>query len=408
MVKIYLFGIKSFGFLIWIASLWNSKARAFVKGRKNLFEQIENSISRYSGPPIWFHCSSLGEYELSKPLIKGLKIQNPETPIFVTFFSPSGFDEPNMLDVGDEFFYIPLDTPANAKRFLNLLNPKFAVFAKTDLWYFFLLGLEKKRIPSFLFSSQFRPGQIYFKPYGSFFIPRIKGLKRIFVINSESKLLLKKHNVESEVVEDSRFDRVCEIVNQAKNFPLIEKFVGDSKVLVIGSCWPSDLDQIASVLNEYDNLIVVLAPHDISANSILAIQKFFPDNWIKYSELKNYQSAKKEILIIDNIGMLSSLYQYADVAFVGGGFKEGLHNILEPAAWAVPVIYGPQIQKFPEALQLKEKGGGFIVNTSNEMIGILNFLLENGNAKNAGSKARSYVEENRGSVKIIIDQISSL
>lgn len=405
MELMYSFGIRAFSFLVGISSIWNRKAREWKRGRQELFQKIAHELGPEKKTTFWFHSSSLGEYELAKPLISELKALYPQSRTVVTFFSPSGFE--GEKDSGDHFFYLPEDSTKNADRFLDLVNPKAAFFAKTDLWYFFLLKLEQREIPAFLFSARFRPGQFFFKPYGSFFLPRIRGFKKIFVSDQQSRDLLSSKGIDAELSGDSRFDRVSEIVDSAKEFPEIEAFTGNTRVMVVGSCWPSDMDALEPVFSHDLDLKFIVAPHDVSERSIGFYSERL-EGTIKYSELGEVDPTNRKILLIDNIGMLSSLYRYGALAYVGGGFKEGLHNILEPAAWGIPVLFGPELKEFPEAQELVSVGGGFTVSGGENCLRQVTHLLEGSRAKEAGDLAGNYVKSRKGSIRRIIDLLPDL
>jgi 3-deoxy-D-manno-octulosonic-acid transferase len=406
--NIYFFGIRLFALFIRLASFWNVKAKKWVDGQSGLFEKIENSLEPGTGKRFWFHASSLGEYELCKPLIRELKKGNKNCHIVVTFFSPSGFEGKGTLDQGDSFFYLPLDTPGNVKRLLNILNPDAAFFAKNDLWYFYLTALQERKIFTVLFSANFRDEQFYFKWYGRFLLKRIKGFDKIFVQGQGSKTLLEGHGIGSAVVGDSRFDRVAEIVKTGKEYPEIADFIGVKKSLVVGSLWPSDLNQLLPALDKFPEIKVVLAPHDISEVSVTSLETKLGKEAIRYSRFQSEEARTRKFLIIDNIGMLSSLYRYGSLAYVGGGFLEGLHNILEPAAWGLPVLFGPRLKKFPEAYELINWGGGFMVRNSEEVKNILERLLDKKTGSIAGEKARLFVEESKGSIDKIMKELDLL
>ncbi len=388
-----------------VASIWDRKASEWISGRKDLFKRLEDDLKNNPKKRYWFHSSSLGEYELSKPLISGIKTKDPDALVVVTFFSPSAFEGKDSRDQGDLFYYLPLDSPSNAQKFIDLLQPEIAFFARYDLWYFFLLELEKRRIQSVLFSADFRKDQFYFKGLGKFMRNRLARISRIFVVSRKAKDLLAEYGIESKISGDARFDRVAEIVSLDRKFPEIEGFLENNTAFVVGSPWPSDMIHLKDVISTDGKKRVILAPHDISSSSIAYFRSLFPEESILFSELIKDAGSEKRILIIDNIGMLSSIYRYADIAYIGGGFKEGLHNIFEPAGWGKPVLFGPELHKFPEAVQLSQMKGGFVVENSEQIKKTIEYLSDPEVLKNASLMARKFIESGRGSVDLILGSI---
>ena len=400
---LYYVGILIFGLGIRIFSLWNSKAGEWVSGRKDLLKGIQGDLEGKTNKRFWFHASSLGEYELAKPLISGIKSKFPESLIIVTFFSPSAFEGKDSRNVGDLFYYLPLDTPRNAKYLIGAIDPQMAFFARSDLWYFILRELENRKIKTVLFSAFFRIDQFFFKSWGKFMRIRLMNFSKIFVIGEESRKILQDHGISSIVSGDARFDRVAEIVAADRKFPEIEKFVGDQKVFMAGSPWPSDMVHLGPALKNLHDHRFIIAPHDISASSLAYFQKQFNGECILYSQLIQKDAEGRRVLIIDNIGMLSSLYRFATLAYVGGGFKEGLHNVLEPAAWGLPVIFGPEIHKFPEARGLIQSGGGFVVENSQELENTFDLLSDPEKLRAAGENSHAYIQKGKGSVELILN-----
>ncbi len=388
-----------------LASLFNPKARKWVQGRRSWQKKIKGPGEGSGKKVYWFHASSLGEYEMCKPLIKEIKSRNGNSYVFVTFFSPSGFEGIADKELADQFAYLPMEGPSNAKEFVRILDPDFAFFAKYDLWYFFIQALQLKKTPIVLFSASFRKGQFYFSPFGKFFLKRIRLIDHIFVQDQASKDLLDSYGINSEISGDSRFERVAQISESSPDFPEIKNFIGDSNCIVGGSLWPSDIENSGLDRLNLGDWKLILAPHDISEASLNYFEKKFQGT-IRYSALGEISNTS--ILLIDNIGMLSRLYGLADFAFVGGGFKEGLHNILEPAAWSLPVAFGPQIQKFPEAQALVDVGGGFLLSNVQDLENAFSKIEDPEFRKDAGSRSRKFIESGSRSTQIILSRIKAV
>lgn len=307
------------------------------------------------------HCASLGEFEQGRPVLEALRQQYPECKIVLSFFSPSGYEVRKAYPGADYISYLPLDGHKNARLFLDLVQPKLALFVKYEFWHYYLTELQARSIPTVLVSGAFRNDQIFFKWYGGFFRKMLKRFTLLTVQNRPSKELLERIGFAAEITGDTRYDRVVAIAMQAEEFILIEKFKAQSSVLIAGSSWPEDEIILQKSLSSFpENWKVILAPHEIDAAHLHSIKALFGDDCIFYSEFSGTSIAK--VLVIDNIGMLSSLYRYGDIAYVGGGFnKGGIHNVLEPAVFGLPVVFGPVFGKFPEAVDLVENGFAFSV-----------------------------------------------
>ncbi|MET0572956.1 MAG: glycosyltransferase N-terminal domain-containing protein [Pedobacter agri] len=408
MLLLYILGIRLYNLIISIFALFNNKAKLFINGRKNLFQDIENQVNS-NQKHIWFHFASLGEFEQGRPVLEKLKAVYPEKKIVVTFFSPSGYEIRKNYALAD-VFYLPIDTAQNAKRFLNLVNPEMAIFTKYEFWHFYFKELNTWKIPLYVISGIFRPSQAFFKWYGGFYRSILKSVTYFFVQNEESKILLNSIGLNNTVVSgDTRFDRVYENAQTPRSLPEIENFIGDSPVLVCGSTWPED-EKLLSILPEkYPNWRFIVAPHEIHESHIDSIEKQFPVGNMRFSVLASLLKAGNtpipnvQVLIIDNIGMLSSLYRYGKVAYVGGGFGAGIHNTLEAAAFSLPVIFGPKYDKFQEATDLIAIGAAKSVSSADELLNAFDSFLKNDQAANA---AKKYVEDKKGATEIILHQIS--
>lgn len=410
MTLFYLTGIKIYYLLIAIASMFNPKARFWIRGRKGIFNKLEQELS--SNEKIaWFHCASLGEFEQGRPLIEAFKEKYNDYKILLTFYSPSGYEIRKNYEGADYIYYLPLDTPQNAKQFLNIVNPKVVFFIKYEFWYFFIKEIGKREIPLFLVSGIFRKQQRFFKRYAIRSKKMLSYFKLFFVQNEDSAQLLKSIGLENvEVTGDTRFDRVYTIAKSSKNLPLIENFKGNNKLLIAGSTWKPDEDLLIKYINESkSDLKVIIAPHEIHLENITRIIKSINANLksLKYSEANNENITDANVLIIDNIGLLSSLYKYGDIAYIGGGFGKGIHNILEAATFGMPLLFGPNYLKFKEAVDLKKQGGAISIRNYKEFEMSLSKILNNTEYLKICSKISSgYVEKNRGASKTIMENIS--
>jgi 3-deoxy-D-manno-octulosonic-acid transferase len=406
---LYFFGVKIYGILIFIASFFNAKAKQWVDGRKNIFTTIEHTLGDQKEKHIWFHCASLGEFEQGKPIIEAVKKEYPEYKIVVTFFSPSGYETKKNDPVADYFFYLPLDGPKNAKRFLNLIRPSFAFFVKYDFWHFYIKELKALKIPLYFISANFRPSQIFFQWYGSFFDKILRRVTHLFVQNQQSLDLLYKNSIPQVTVSgDTRFDRVFQSSLEVKSFSEIEKFCEKKKILVAGSTWPADEKVLAELINTSgDDFKFIIAPHEIKNERIHHFIKSISKKCIRYSELVKSGDNNAVVLIIDNIGMLSSLYKYADFAFVGGAFSKGLHNILEAVVFGKPVFFGTKYQKFPEATELIKNKTAFSVSHAAELKSKINELCSSPNEmEKIKNVSLNYIKRHQGATGIVMNYLN--
>ncbi len=382
-----------------IASLWNNKAKLFVEGRKTTWNKLQ-AFKPGNNEVYWFHCASLGEFEQARPLIEKLKALKA-CKVIITFFSPSGYEIRKNYDSADLIIYLPKDSSKNARRFLNKVKPTKIFFIKYEFWPNYLLEANKLNIPTYLVSGVFRKNQIFFKWYGGFMKNVLKSFNKVFLQNIKSQVLLDTINIKSIVTGDTRFDRVMDNAKNVKSFPLIEQFINQQPVLVIGSCWQEDESVIFPVLNKINHLKIIVAPHEINEGHLTTIEKQLNKKSIRYSKIEDGKNLSEyEVLIIDNIGMLMHLYQYAKVAYIGGAFGKGLHNILEPASFGVPVIFGNNYAKFPEAFQFIDEGIGFSIGNSSEFEGILNTLSK----QDLSAKVLRFMNTHQGATdKILIE-----
>lgn len=376
----------------------NAKAKLWVSGRKNVFADIEKKARELHGC-YWFHCASLGEFEQGRPVIEAIKKERPTAKIVLTFFSPSGYEVRKNYAGVDAVFYLPADTATNNKKFINLLKPRAAVFVKYEFWYGYLNELKNQEIPSYLVSGIFRPGQHFFKWYGIGGKKALNCFSHLFVQNDESKNLLAGIGITNvSVCGDTRFDRVLEVKNQAKEIPVISEFVGGNKVFVAGSTWPEDEKIIAELIAKKPlGWTFIIAPHEVNASSKSRLQQLFPQA-ATYTNPENLEEAN--VLVLDTIGILSSAYQYATLSYVGGGFNSGIHNVLEAAVYSVPVIFGPNHKRFNEAVDLIEHGAAISVSNAAELQKAFDTLALN---EQAGKQAEAYVMHHVGAAERIVN-----
>ncbi len=405
----YLLGIYVFGSIMKIAALFIPKAKLWQQGRKNWRDKISNSTLKPGTKKVWIHCASLGEFEQGRPIIEKIKKDHPSTQVVLSFFSPSGYEIRKNYDQADLICYLPLDTPKNSKDFISIIQPDLVIFVKYEFWYFFLRELNKQKIPTLLISAIFRPRQLFFKPFGGFYRRILFFFEAIFVQNKNSQHLLEGIKYpNSHIAGDTRVDRVMNLAEKKKDFPLIEQFKGESKLLILGSSWPADEEIVLPFLKAKlpENWKCIIAPHEIGEEHVQKILSRLEEDAIRYSTFSKDQPIKKtRYLIIDNIGMLSSLYQYGKIAYIGGGFGKGIHNTLEPITYGLPVIFGPKYHKFEEANALIKTGGGFFIKNVQDLEKIFTQLLEKSEHEKASQKAKSYILENQGATNMIFSYL---
>ncbi len=404
----YLLGIKLYGAGIFVYALFNQKAAHWIKGRKKNYSTIRKTLKE-GEKRIWFHCPSLGEFEQGRPVLNALRREYPGHKIVLTFFSPSGYEIRKKDPQADYLFYMPLDGPLNSARFIDLVKPEMAFFVKYDFWHFYIKALKTRGIPCYYISCIFRPSQVYFKWYGVFFDKILRRVTHFFVQNQGSLELLYKNSIPSVTVSgDTRFDRVVENSLNRKEHPVISAFKGSSKLLVAGSTWPSDEDRILSAVRKENlDLKWILVPHEINDQHITKLENQLGDTAVRFSRLQEIGHPENyRVILFDNVGMLSSLYAYADIAYVGGGFGSGIHNILEAIVFGVPVIIGPRYEKFQEARDLVSRKVVFPVVNRDQFSMLVDQLLQDEAGR---SKIRevcaAYIQEKKGATSIIIDYL---
>ncbi|HEV8508599.1 MAG TPA: glycosyltransferase N-terminal domain-containing protein [Chitinophagaceae bacterium] len=391
------------------SSIWNEKARKWVNGRKNIFDKIELGVRDSKSGIVWVHCSSLGEFEQGKPFMEKIKVQYPNHKLLITFFSPSGYEVKKDYNGADHVFYLPMDSQKNARKFLDIVKPTLVVFIKYDYWYYYLSEIKRRSINCLLVSAVFREDQAFFKWYGGLQRDMLNCFTQIFVQNEVSRNLLETINVKHcSTSGDTRFDTVVEISEKFERVPLIESFMKDDKTIVAGSTWPKDEEFLQTAFNKLgsDNIKLIIAPHEIHHTHLDELKRLFPAA-IRFSELTVRSSLASSVLIIDNIGMLSRLYRYAFITYVGGGFtKDGVHNVLEAAVYGKPVVFGNNYKKYKEAADLVKIGGAISFSDSEELYNTLTTLLDDQNDYGLRSSAsKHYVQENRGATEKVLNYI---
>jgi len=382
-------------------SPFSVKAKKWVEGRKYIWDSLKRLPA--DKKRIWFHCASLGEYEQALPLIEKLQ---KDAEILLTFFSPSGYEIVKKKNPGALVFYLPHDSKSSAKRFLDAVQPALAVFVRYDLWYYYLCGLKERDIPSILISAVFGKNDIFFRWYGGLFRQMLGCFTHLFVQDEPSRKVLKENGVGSVTVAgNTRVDRVIAIREQARQFPVIERFKDSRRIFIFGSLEPNDEPVALPIANDAfmrEHFNILIAPHLVSGEYILRLKTKISGKVALYSEAESQDNPESEVLIIDSIGMLSTLYRYADLAYIGGGFGEGLHNVLEPAVWGVPIFFGPRIHKFPEAVELAERKGAFKVRNAKDFKRRIQWMIADHSFLAASQNACSrYIREKQGGTEKI-------
>lgn len=408
MVILYQIGIFFYSAVIKAFSPFNAKAGQFVKGRRNWRKELASRIesnARY----IWFHCASLGEFEQGRPVIEEIRKQFPQYRILLTFFSPSGFEVRKNYEQADIVMYLPFDTRGNARRFIRIAQPVMAFFIKYEFWYFYIDELKKKAVPLYIVSAIFRDSQHFFKKSlpGNWYRQMLYKPEHFFVQNEHSGKLLQSAGLNNFTVSgDTRFDRVAAIARGAKNIPLVEKFKGNDLLVVAGSTWKPDEELLVEFINKHDGYKVIIAPHEVSETNINRLVNLLKKSCVRFSKADEKDIRTFQVLIIDSVGLLSSLYRYGELAYIGGGFGVGIHNILEAATFGLPVIFGPNYKKFKEAVDLKKLGGAFPVENFLQLEKILNnFFSDPPGLSEVSEVCKNYVENNTGATSHILRKV---
>ena len=429
---LYDIGMRGYSLATKIAAPFNDKAKLFCKGRKGLLARIVQTV-KSDAPIVWFHASSVGEFEQARPIIEWYKANAPQYKILLTFFSPSGYELRKNYDLADWVFYLPIDTASNARRFVEAVKPKKAIFIKYEFWYNYLTALKRFGTEVYIVSAIFRSNQPFFKWYGSLFRKMLGTYEHLFVQDENSAALLAGVGVKENVTisGDTRFDRVYKITQSSKNLPLVDAFVkvpqsANNLILVAGSSWPPDEALIARILENFSKIRLVVAPHEIGKDHIAAIERTFSIyNPVRYTQLNERfvnsaegseereaickQLSGSRVLVIDCIGILSSVYKYGHVAYIGGGFGVGIHNILEAATYGMPIIFGPNYKKFKEAKDLISLGGATSIENCSDLYDITNKFVNNRSViTEKGAICKKYVMSNIGATQKVVSTIEKL
>jgi 3-deoxy-D-manno-octulosonic-acid transferase len=403
MLIIYNIGIKLYYFFAIIASLVNTKAKAWVNGRK-----AQKVIALPKS--IWFHFASLGEFEQGRPVLEAVKAQYPDQKIVITFFSPSGYEIRKNTPLADAVYYLPLDTAQNAQQFINTIKPAAVIFTKYEYWYHYFNELHKQQIPLYVISAIFRPKQIFFKWYGSLHRNMLTKVTRFFVQDEASKQLLSAIGISNaQVSGDTRFDRVYANAQQPKDLPVIAEFKNNQPVFIAGSTWPADEELLVQIIDKYPDWKFIFASHEIPEDKVSKLISLLPaGKAIRFSQIPVLSTPllTYQVLVIDNIGMLSSLYRYGEIAYIGGGFGVGIHNTLEAAAFGMPVIFGPNYSRFKEARDLVALQAGFSIANEQQLQETADKLITAGEYRHKASIiAKQFVNESKGATEIIMSNI---
>ncbi|MES2410361.1 MAG: glycosyltransferase N-terminal domain-containing protein [Bacteroidota bacterium] len=394
--------------IVKLLAIFSPKIKLFVDGRKSVFQTLESKINS-SDKTIWFHAASLGEFEQGLPVMEKIKLQFPNHKIVLTFFSPSGYEVRKNNTIADVTIYLPLDTNSNAKKFLKLVHPDLVFFIKYEYWPNYLNELKKLNIKTYLISGIFRENQAFFKWYGGFYRHALKAFNYFFVQNESSKLSLQKLGFNDvKISGDTRFDRVVAILERDNSLDFIKQFKNNTTTIVIGSSWPKDENLLVNYINQTNEKVkFIIAPHNIKAEQIQELKNSISKKTILFSEKENTDLSDYDVLIVDTIGILTKIYSYADIAYVGGGFgNPGVHNILEPATFGIPIIVGPNFSHFAEAVALVHQEGCVSISNQNELNDAFSNLISNEDIRHEkGHICSTFVQMNKGATDVIMNQI---
>lgn len=408
MYQIYNFIIILASQIVKLLAVFSPKLSLFVEGRKEVFKRLHEHIAP-NDRTIWFHAASLGEYEQGVPVIEKIKHEYPEHKIVITFFSPSGYEVRKNNTLADVTVYLPLDTQSNAENFIQAIHPEMVFFIKYEFWPNYLKALKKNNIKTYLISGIFREDQLFFKWYGGFYRAALHSFDYFFVQNESSKKLIQSIGFSNvKISGDTRFDRVLAILQQDNTLDFIDQFKNNQTTIVIGSSWPKDESYLMDFINKAsDDIKFIIAPHNIKPDQIAALQNSCTKNVVLFSEKKNTNLSEYNVFIIDTIGILTKIYSYADLAYVGGGFgNPGVHNILEPATFGIPIVIGPNFSHFAEAIALVNMGGCVSISNQTELNTTFNLLLQNDAiCHEKGHICSTFVQMNKGATSTIINHI---
>ena len=408
MNALYNISILFYSILIRLSAPFNIKAKQISKGRAQTFKELQANIIHHR-PIIWVHCASLGEFEQGRPIIEAIRKQHPEYQILLTFFSPSGYEIRKNYDLADYICYLPADTKRNAQKLIELVRPEMVFFVKYEFWFHYIHELKKRNIPLYLVSAIFRENQLFFKntPWGKWYRKMLFCFDQFFVQDDQSVKLL--HGVGIKNVTkagDTRFDRVAEIAQNGKNIPLVEKLKGNSLLVVAGSTWKPDEELLVQYIHSHPETKFIIAPHETKRGNIERLISLLKTPVICYTEATEETVMNKQVLIVDTIGILSSIYKYADLAYIGGGFGVGIHNTLEAAIFGMPIVFGPNYLKFKEATTMVNQGIAFPVNDSPSLNMIFDQLLSSNEKRNSiAGQCTHFTNQNLGATQIILNKV---
>ncbi|MDP6908534.1 MAG: glycosyltransferase N-terminal domain-containing protein [Flavobacteriales bacterium] len=403
MLLLYNISISFYRLGVYLASFINPKATKWIEGRKGLLCEIEQQTAGFDGETVWVHCASLGEFEMARPIIESVKARNPSTRIVVTFFSPSGYEVRKDYQLVDHVFYLPIDSKSNAESFIGAIKPTTVIFVKYDLWFHYLNEAKKAGAKLILISAQFRQKLHFFKLYGTIGRRTLRMFNRIFLVDEKSKKLLDSIAINDAVVcGDTRYDRVVEVAKASESVDVIERFKSHSKLVICGSTWAEDEALLVDCVKANQNVKWVIAPHEVGEENLKRMEKLFADT-VRLSNFSN--SSNAQVLLVDGVGYLSKLYRYADVAYVGGGFKTGLHNILEATAFGVPTIFGPCHSRFPDAGEMDENGLAFSIKNQEELGTRLSGLLSQ-DQTDLRNRILAFMEARTGATRTILQYLN--
>lgn len=388
---------------------FHQKAKKWLAGRKNLFKSLEKEFRENKSSVMWMHCSSLGEFEQGRPLLEAVRKHYPCYKLLLTFYSPSGYEVRKNYEGVDYICYLPLDTTANARKFIEIVNPKLVLWIKYEFWPNILSNVYKQNIPIYLVSGIFRPDQLFFKSYGGFYRKILLNFQHLFVQNEESLQLLNSIEINNTSLSgDTRFDRVKEIASNTIDYPIVQEFAKDSPVLILGSSWPKDEKVVKLALENLPNLKLIIVPHEIEEDRLVEIETRFSDyRSLRYTLSNNKVLDNYNLLIVDTMGMLSVLYKYAQVAYIGCGFDDGIHNILEAAVYGKPTVFGPNYEKFYEAKELVNLGGAISISSPEKLAKVLHKLYSDSDyLRHCSDVSFQYVHNQKNATSLILEAIN--
>ncbi|ARS34013.1 3-deoxy-D-manno-octulosonic acid transferase [Pontibacter actiniarum] len=411
MKLLYDIGLKAYSTAIALAAPFNEKAKLMRQGREGQFEKLQQALQQNQAPLVWFHCASLGEFEQGRPVIEAFRETFPTYKVLLTFFSPSGYEVRKNYAGADYIFYLPLDSASNAKRFLDITRPKLAVFVKYEFWHYYLQELQQRSIPVLSISAIFRQEQVFFKPYGDFYRRILRRFTHIYTQNQTSlELLHRIHISNASIAGDTRFDRVLQTAASVKTIPLVEAFAAGQEVFMVGSSWPADVEALLPLIQKYKaGIKFIIAPHEVNEASISTVMQALGKGAVRFSQTSAADAARYQVLVIDNIGMLSSLYSYGTYAYIGGAFGKGLHNTLEAAVFGLPLFFGPKYDKFQEAKDLVALECAFPVQNAEELLQAFGRVHATpGLRQSITHKEKDYVQKQAGATATIMADVKQL